>query len=115
MTTVIRIAEMASVLKSLAKQEDPYGQQPALFSQQTVDVIAAAASLLESLALKYAKGGYADHHGAVWSAIDDQCLRDSFHAKASLTTMAKRHGRTEVAIRYRLVNLGLIGRDDYIA
>lgn len=113
-TSIITVAEIMMVIKALADRRDPYNPSIAnlTISNRTVEVLITAASLVESITHSQTKRGQDDQRGVPWTSQEDQHLQDAFQARELTARIAERHRRTSMAIRSRLVKLGLLSQNE---
>jgi hypothetical protein len=83
--------------------------------QRTIEALGAAASLVDNIALIQARRGQTERGGLPWTHLEDEHLKNLFVARPPLAAIASSHGRTALAIRSRLVKLGLLGIAEFYA
>ena len=107
-------SEAIRILQALAEGVDPHTGEvyPPDSPYQNPQVIRALFFALRALESKQGnkqpKRDLAENAGAPWAASEDESLCKRFDAGAGVNEIAREHGRTEGAIRARLVRLGKI-------
>jgi hypothetical protein len=111
------IAHVVTILETLAEGIDPLSGQafPEDSPYQQPTVIRAlyiAARELRQLQIgATASGGAPANAGKPWRASEEEQLRREFKEQLTIPEIARRHGRTRVAILGRLIRLGLLRAD----
>ncbi len=111
------IARAVAILEALAEGIDPltreaFPEGSPCHQPTVIRALYTAVRELRHLQIQAnSAGGAPANAGKPWAAAEEEQLRQEFAARLSIPDIARRHGRTRVAILGRLMRLGLLSAD----